>query len=262
MAWPGGAFETRAPSPQTAVDAIPGPWASRFPPPHEDVQAGESALFDDPKVRWGLERLGGVADRTVVELGPLEGGHSAMAHRGGAARVVSVEANRQAFLKCLVTKELLGLERCSFLCGDVMAYLETTGERFDVCIASGVLYHMAEPVRLLDLISRRASRLYLWTHYYDAAMIAGTPLERRIGARAVAEVAGFRHALHRHRYGVGTRLPGFWGGTKPYSNWITRGDLLGALRHFGWRDVEVAFEEAHAHGPALALVATRAGGDA
>jgi hypothetical protein len=250
-------FTTVAPSPQTAVDAATEAWASRFPPPLDGVRAGASPLFEDERIRWGFERLGGVEGRTVLELGPLEGAHSYMAQSAGAAHVTAVEANKDAFLKCLVTKELLGLDRCSFLCGDAIAYLEGGTETFDLCVACGILYHMVEPVRMLELISRRASRLLLWTHVYDEAAIAGTPLAKRMGPRRDAEHAGFAHGTYRHNYGLATNLRGFWGGTKPYSNWLTRDDLLGALRHLGWRDIELGFEERHVNGPALALVATR-----
>ncbi|HEX2087265.1 MAG TPA: class I SAM-dependent methyltransferase [Solirubrobacteraceae bacterium] len=250
-------FEQREPSAQTAIDAVPGLWASRLPAPLADVRAGDAPLFDDERIRWAFDRIGGVDGRSVLELGPLEGGHSYMAHEGGAARVVAVEANREAFLKCLVTKELLGLERCSFRCGDVVAYLEATTEEFDVCVASGILYHLAEPVRLLELISARARRLVLWTHVYDAEGVAAAGLERRFSPPRRVEHAGFAHTVHRHRYGLGRSLSGFWGGTRPYSCWLGRDDLLGALRHFGWSDVETAFEGEHPYAPALALVASR-----
>ncbi len=250
----GGRFERAAPSPQTAVDAVPGLWASRFPPPLADVRAGDAPLFDDPRIHWGFAQVGGVAGKRVLDLGPLEGAHSAMAHAAGAARVVSVEANREAYLKCLVTKELLGLERWSPRCGDALAYLAATDETFDVCIACGLLYHLAEPVRLIELIARRADSAIVWTHVYDehAKALYG----RKMGPAQEVEHAGFRHVVHRHRYGPSRRLAGFWGGTQPFSNWLTPESLLGALEHFGWSEVQTGFDEVHPHGRALTLAAT------
>ena len=216
------------------------------------------ALFEDERISWGFRTLGGVEGRTVLELGPLEGGHSYMAQGAGAESVVAVEANRDAFLRCLVTKEIFGLDRCSFLCGDVLEYLAGEERSFDVCVACGILYHLVEPVRLIELISARARRLFMWTHIYDEGALAGTALGRRIGPAQEVEVAGFRHRIHRHSYGTDRHLPVFLGGTRGYSNWISREDLLGALEHFGWRDVQIAFE-GHPNGPALALTAVKDG---
>lgn len=182
-----------------------------------------------------------------------------MAQQAGAARVVAVEANRDAFLKCLVVKEIFRLDRCSFQCGDVLEYLSGESEIFDLCIACGILYHLVEPVRLIELISARARRLLLWTHVYDEQAIAGTALSKRIGPAQEVEVGGFRHHIFRHSYGAATHLTGFLGGTRAYSNWISREDLLGAVEHFGWRDVQIAFDEPHPNGPALALTAVKDG---
>lgn len=248
---------TTAPTAQSAVDAVADTWASRLPPPL-DVRAGEAELFEDPRISWAFDALGGVRDLTVLELGPLEAGHSYMAQRAGARHVTAVESNSNAFLKCLVVKELLGLDHCSFLCGDVVEYMATTTERFDVCIASGILYHSTEPVRILELISRRASRLVMWTHVYDSAALDNKLLAKRLGPATDAEHAGFRHRVHRHRYGADRTLAGFWGGTQAYSTWMPREELLRALTHFGWHDITVGFDEPrHPNGPALALTAVR-----
>ncbi len=251
-------FVTSAPSAQTAIDAAPDSWASKFPPPLADINAGAAPLFEDPRVEWALARLGGVSGRAVLDLGPLEGAHSYMAERAGAERVVGVEANRNAFLKCLVTKELLDMQRCSFRCGDVTQFLQSTSERFDVCIACGILYHMVEPVRLIDLISRVSSRVVIWTHVFDEPARSNRNLTGKLAGPHEVDYEGFVHRVHRHSYGLDSRLGGFFGGTQSHSNWLPREELLRALEHFGWSSIEINFDEPlHPNGPALALVASR-----
>jgi hypothetical protein len=39
-------------------------------------------------------------------------------------------------------------------------------------IASGVLYHMVEPVKLLQDMARASRSIGVWTHYYDADIIS------------------------------------------------------------------------------------------
>jgi hypothetical protein len=183
-----------------------------------------------------------------------------MLEKAGASQVIAVEANKDAYLKCLTVKELFRLGKCSFLCGDALEYLRSTEEQFDVCWCAGILYHMIEPVELISLISQRASRLYMWTHYYDADKLPdGDPKSRPFANKRVSHDSydGHSFELHRHEYGVGYRLRGFWGGTRPYSNWLTLDGILGALSHFGWRDIRTQFEAEHPHGPAVNLVAVR-----
>lgn len=254
-------FVTTAPSAQTAVDAVPDSWASRLPPPLSEVHAGGAELFDDPRIHWAFQELGGVMGRTVLDLGPLEGGHSYMAQQAGASAVVGVEANTNAFLKCLVSKELLGLDRCSFLCGDVSEYLSAAAEPFDVCIACGILYHMTNPVQLIDLISQRASQLVMWTHVYSEEALQNAQLAGRLSEPRAETYKGFDYRLCRHSYGLDSRLGGFFGGTASHSNWMPREDLMRALDHFGWRNVTIAFDEPfHQNGPSLALIAERHSG--
>jgi hypothetical protein len=256
--YPGGLFAVGAPSPQTAVDLIGTGWASHLP--LAGVRSGQAELFNDARVEWAIDALGSVSDARCLELGPLEGGHSYMLERAGARQVVAVEANKDAYLKCLIVKETLGLQRCSFLCGDAVSYLETTDEQFDVCWCAGILYHMVDPVALIDLVSQHASRLYMWTQYYEQSRLPADQQKGRPflnGTVTEAVHAGYRHQLHRHEYGAATRLGGFWGGTRPFSNWMTLEGLIGALEHFGWSDIQTQIDEDHPHGPAVNLVAVR-----
>ncbi|HTI21550.1 MAG TPA: class I SAM-dependent methyltransferase [Kutzneria sp.] len=247
-------YVTTAPSPQNAVDLFAGEWSSQLP----GLSAGPIPLFADDRVEWALSQLGGVAGARVLELGPLEGGHTFMLAEAGAS-VLAVESQTRAYLKCLIAKELLGMPAARFVLGDFMAYLRETDEHFDLVFASGVLYHMRTPVETIALMARAASSLFLWTHYYDEEIVRASPLlSPRFTSASPSSYEGLEHTLHRFEYESALQLKGFCGGSAPHSNWLSRADLMAALEHFGWQVKAVAFDTPdHPHGPALALVATK-----
>lgn len=252
-------YLTASPSAQHQLDLFRGEWTSAVPVPGEETISGaREDLFDDPRIAWMIERLRPNDRWRILELGPLEGGHTAMLERAGTTDIVAVEAHERAFLRCLVVKNLLGL-RARFLLGDFVAYLRHTDERFDLCVASGVLYHMAEPLQLLQLIAARCRRVFLWTHHYDGTVMARRPdVAARFSGTARLEHAGIACTGYRYEYREGRDLPSFCGGPLPHSHWITRDAMLGALRGFGYTHIEVAFDEPDRdHGPALAVLAWR-----
>lgn len=250
---------TVAPHPQNALDIFSGEWTSKFPPPFAELNAGHATLFDDPRLQWAIGRLGGVADKRILELGPLEGAHTYLLERAGAAEVLAIEGHLRAYLKCLVTKELLDLRAARFVCGDFVPYLHETRDRFDVVIASGVLYHMVNPVELIARVAAVTEAAYFWTHYYDEALFRAEPsTAARVVEPESADHQGYRHVLHRHNYRSAAETRGFCGGNRPYAYWLTRDDVIGALRFFGFGRVEIAYEEPrHQHGPAFAVLAMR-----
>jgi hypothetical protein len=252
-------FIRAAPDPQHALDIFKGEWVSALPSPLNTCRAGTVPLFGDPRIQWAVERWGGVQGQKVIELGPLEGGHSWMLEQMGAAEVIAVESSTRAWLKCLTLKELTGMTRVRFLCGDSVAYLRENPARADAIVASGILYHMTNPVELIAQIAAHTDRMFLWTCYYDEAIIAGRPkLAARFAPAAPAADAGFAHTVHPFHYRATRFRVGFSGGVASYSHWLTRDTILGALRHFGFDRVETAFEEPeHPNGPAFALVASR-----
>lgn len=250
------------PAAQHALDIFKGDWWSTLPPPCEGLAAGQLPLFADQRITWAIEALGGVAGRTVLELGPLEGGHTYMLEQAGARSIVAVEASTKAFLKCLVVKEVVGLPRSRFLLGDFEEYLRAGGHRHDCVIASGVVYHVRNPVELIHNIARAADRVYVWTHYFDKTRLDAIAHMRHrfAGGSHAAEHAGFRHTLHRYDYGDFLDTTRFAGGSEEYSHWLSRDDLLGALRHAGLSEIAIGEEEpGHTNGPSISLVARRAG---
>jgi len=251
-------FFEKAPSNQNAIDLFAGQWSSIMPP-HLGVESGGPAdLHNDGRIEWALSQLDGCEGKKVLELGPLEAAHSAMLEKAGAKLIVSVEANGLAFQRCLVVKELLELSRCKFRLGNFVSYLRETDETFDLCVACGVLYHMKNPVELIELLSRRVSKLFVWTHFYDSELVEADPrVASNFAGNWEAEHAGFRHTLHAHGYGEALDWKGFCGGGAESSTWMEKGQMLEAVVRFGFSLVSERPEYEHPHGPAVWLAFER-----
>ena len=58
-----------APSPQNALSIFQGEWSSKLPAPFADCQAGSTPLFEDARIQWFVDAIGGVQGKTVLELG-------------------------------------------------------------------------------------------------------------------------------------------------------------------------------------------------
>jgi hypothetical protein len=254
-------YVSSAPSPQNAIDIFKGEWSSTLPEPFSHLSSGPSRLFDDARIHWLAEEIGGFTNKSVLELGPLEAGHTYMVEKLGASSIVAIESNTHAFLKSLIIKELFELKHARFLYGDFIAFLQQEETPiFQVCLASGVLYHMQNPVELIALLTRRCSEhLFLWTHYYDATIISANPsLSPKFNDSAQSEYAGFQHTLYRQEYQAALEWSGFCGGNAPVSAWMTRADIIRCLEYFGFEVQGINFEHPqHPNGPAIALIAKR-----
>lgn len=248
-----------APSPQNLADIFRGEWASKFPPPLDGVTAGAVPVFEDSRIQWAIQTMGGVEGRDLLELGPMEAGHTFMLEKAGAKSITAIEANPSALLKCLVVKELFQLQRARFLFGDFMKHFDANPPRVDAVIASGVLYHMADPVGLIARIAKNADRVYIWTHYYDEARVKNLrDLAKQFVSHASAESNGFKYTAHRREYVPALNIGRFYGGTENFSLWLTLDDLKGALVHADLKNIQMHFDDpAHAHGPCVSLLASR-----
>jgi hypothetical protein len=247
------------PSPQLAVDLFKGEWSSALPEAL-GVEAGTVGLFADERITWLLDQTGGLAGRRVLELGPLEAGHTYQLVAAGA-EVVAVEANTRAYLKCLIAKEILAMPRCRFLLGDFVAHLDAhQDQRYDLLLASGVLYHATDPLRLLELCAGVADQLAIWTHYYDAGPVESTPAIAQ-HFQAPTETVGFRGrtlTLHPRHYLESLAWNGFCGGPESFARWMERDDLLAVLDLLGYDDVRIGGDDpGHVNGPCTLLLARR-----
>ena len=253
-------YVIKPPSAQNAIDSVPG-WTSAMPP-ETGLRAGAATLFADARIAWLLQDCVQIAGKSVLELGPLEGLHTYMLARAGAAKIDAIEANALAFVRCLITKEVLKIERANFFLGDFLAGLDATSERYDLVVASGVLYHSQDPVRLLELIAAKADTLYLWTHYFDETAMPKDDLRRLPFSETskVREACGVTVRLYERSYQKAWRDPSFCGGMHNMHYWMERTDLLNLLTALGFGRLSIQHEEPdHQNGPSFSIFAERLG---
>jgi hypothetical protein len=249
------------PSPQNAVNAVPG-WNHALPPQAGAVVAGSMGMYPDARIVWGLEQFGAIAGCKVLELGPLEGLHTCALDEQQPEFVHAVEANKLAFLRCLVTKELMDLKRSKFLHGNFVLWLEHTPITYDLIVASGVLYHMSEPVRLLELMTQRANAILIWSHYFSEQAIPPGDPRRGAFTGEVKKVnyRGQELSLHRRGYHGAWHNNTFCGGMHDLHYWMEKDDIVAVLRLSGFDDIRFAHEQNdQPNGPSITIFARRTG---
>jgi hypothetical protein len=244
---------TEFPGHKAALGLFDGTWSSDVP----GYGFGTIKLFEDHRMIWVAEQFGDLKGKRVLELGPLEGGHTYMLAKMGA-HVTSIESNSKAFLKCLTVQNALKFET-DFLFGDFCKYLSSTNERFDLIVASGVLYHMVDPIRLLQDMAAAASSFFIWTHYYNPEVTASNPaLTPKFDASPTIVQCGTRTVhMHKQFYLDALKWDGFSGGAAPFSYWLTRESLLGVIEDLGFTVTANYDHTQHPNGASIALFARK-----
>ena len=258
------------PSAQTQVDVFGGQWAFELPLEGVITGVGKGFANPHPVVHMAEQIFGSLEGMSCLELGPFEGEISYALHHSGA-QVTSIEVRRLNFLKCLVVKNVLDLSRVTFGIGDFMKHLEEPGPQYDICIASGVLYHMREPVRLIELLSKRCKRILIGTNYiapqiFDLANIPDSSGLSPVGCTfpdpegELFEHGGLTVRQYRMVYPFDPDIHAIYGagGPEMFSNMLTDVDILRAVEHFGFRVVgEVKNDPNADRGPNLYFCAER-----
>lgn len=217
---------------------LPG-WISAMPSA-SGLSAGHAPHFEDDRVLWAAEHLGGFEGKRILEIGPFEAYNTWQFEQLGAAEVLSVESSHLNFMRCLVVKNALGM-RATFQLGDGVKLMDSTEDRFDAVWLSGVLYHLTDPLSLLKAASKVSDRLFIWSHYYDDSMVqpakaffTGEIHEGRAGERTVK--------LH-HRLYHAAKGAGFSGGDSEHSFWMEKEDILGVVRDLGYSKITVGVDD-------------------
>jgi tRNA (mo5U34)-methyltransferase len=115
-------------------------------------------LGDYPAVKWTrfASALGGcVAGRSVLDIGCSSGFYSIEMKRRGAARVVGIDLDADFLAQARFAAEVCGVD---IELRQMSVYdVARLGERFDVVLFMGVLYHLRHPLLALDLINEHVA---------------------------------------------------------------------------------------------------------
>jgi hypothetical protein len=168
--------------------------------------------------------------KSILELGPLEGGNTIILSRLGATSITAIEGRIENYIKCCIIKNLLGLENAKFFLDDVRNISVEKYGRFDIALIAGVLYHLDDPHVLMKQLSEVTDTLVISTHYADA-----TSPSPRAEIRSLATDFGtYRGKTFREG-----RLNNPNAGLQSESFWPFEEDLLRMCKDLGYKEVTV-----------------------
>lgn len=247
------------PVPQNIVDLFKGEWSSKLPPVNGvEIVSGNAELFNDNRIKL-LNEYFPLDGKTVLELGPLEAGHTYMVHEMKASSILAIESNSRSFLKCLLVKELYDLKNTQFLLGDAQEYMKDSKDRFDLCMASGILYHSLTPHLFIEECCKKSDHVFMWTHYYDPEKMSAYPaLAGKFSKEHSFQYRDLAVKAWQFDYLTSLEWSGFCGGSAPYSLWISREDIFTLFKMNGFDKIHVFFEDpTHPLGPNICLMASK-----
>ena len=165
-------------------------------------------LGDYPAVKWQRFQHAlppDLSGRTVLDVGCNGGFYSIEMKRRGAERVVGVDSDRRYLAQARFAAEVAGMD-IEFR--ELSVYeLPSLGERFDVVLFMGVLYHLRHPLLALDLLHEHVARDLL----VFQSMLRGSPAIARVAEDyAFWEVEHFEDPAYPRLYFVEHKYAGDW----------------------------------------------------
>ena len=135
------------------IDAL-APWFHNIDLGSGVGTAPDHFLGDYPASKF--ERFAGaipadLTGKTVLDIGCNAGFYSVEMKRRGASRVLGIDSDERYLAQARLATETLGFDGVEF--ANLSVYdVGAIGERFDLVIFMGVLYHLRHPLLALDLI--------------------------------------------------------------------------------------------------------------
>jgi tRNA (mo5U34)-methyltransferase len=156
------------------------PWFHNIDLGHGIATAPDHFLGDYPRFKYARFADALPADltgKTVLDIGCNAGFYSVEMARRGAARVLGIDSDDRYLRQARLATKALGFPDVEFR--NLSVYdVGALGERFDLVIFMGVLYHLRHPLLALDLIRAHvAGDLLLFQTMQQGSHAGWTPIE-------------------------------------------------------------------------------------
>jgi len=213
------------------------PWITKFVI-DGNPYGGDYEAFSDKRIDQFCDHFRNTP--TILELGSLEGGHTfRLAKRSGVRRVLGLDGRRENVDKARFVQKLLGIGNVEFREANLENCDLSAFGQFDAVLCIGLLYHLPEPWKLVEQVSKIASNLFIWTHYVEEE-------------RADIVINGFK-GVNYQEAGLTDPLSGL----SPNSFWPTLSSLILMLKLQGFETVQLIEDDPkHCHGPCVSLAAS------
>jgi SAM-dependent methyltransferase len=174
----------------------------------------------------------GVAGKRIVDLGCLEGGYAVSFAREGL-QTLGIDIRQSNIENCRYIKQQTNLPNLEFVCDDVRN-LENYG-KFDAIFCCGILYHLDEPRKFLEQMSRACEQVLIVDTHVAAEQpnrmfsVSKVTQHESMTGRWFAEIAG-EQGRQNDKWSS-------WDNAKSF--WPMKRDLIEVLR---WNGFSMVFE--------------------
>lgn len=168
--------------------------------------------------------------KTILELGPLEGGNSVLLSKMGAKEIISLEGRVDNYIKCCVVKNIYDLNNAKYYLDDCRNVSVDRYGKFDIALVAGVLYHLDNPHIMFKKLSNVADTLVVATHYADTNSPSTSAEHREI----VTSEGSYRGKIYKEGTiedpNSGLQSESFW----PYEE-----DLIRMCKNAEYKNIEI-----------------------
>jgi len=145
-------------------EILPGVMTGSFNrPTYAEPDLTSVALIDPRNMIRFFKQAGGLAGKSVLDVACNSGGYCFLAYTLGATRVLGVEVRQHwldqaEFVRSVKYPSSTAVE---FRTTNIVEYLDSSEERFDITIFKGIFYHLPDPISVLSRLCDRTTEMLL-----------------------------------------------------------------------------------------------------